>query len=134
MLSLLRQSVRVATAFVLAVAFAIPQSLVAQAHVVSPADLQNAMVAATERRERNVETIRQFLSMPAAEKALKPAHMDPAQVKQAVSSLSDQELSQLASRAQKAQADFAAGNLDERDLLIILVAVAVIILIIVAVR
>ena len=134
MLSLVRQSVRVVTAFVLAVVFAIPQSLVAQAHVVSPADLQNAMVAATETRERNVETIRQFLSMPVAEKALKSAHMDPAQVKQAVSSLSDQELSQLASRAQKAQADFAAGNLDQRDLLIILIAVAVLILVIVAVR
>jgi hypothetical protein len=134
MLSLARQSVRVATAFVLAVVFAIPQSLVAQAHVVSPADLQNALVAATETHERNVETIRQFLSTPAAEKALKSAHIDPTQVKQAVSTLSDEELSQLASRAQKAQADFAAGNLDQRDLLIILIAVAALILIIVAVR
>jgi hypothetical protein len=134
MLSLMRQSVRVATAFVLALVFAIPQSLVAQAHIVSPADLQNAMVAATQAHQRDVETIRQFLSTPAAEKALKSAHMDPAQVKQAVSSLSDQELSQLASRAEKAQADFAAGNIGERDLLIILIAVAVLILIIVAVR
>jgi hypothetical protein len=134
MLSLVRQSVRLATASVLAVIFAIPQSLVAQAHVVSPADLQNAIVAATQARQREVETIRQFLSSPAAEKALKSARMDPTQVKQAVSSLSDQELAQLASRAQKAQADFAAGNLSERDLLIILIAIAVIILIIVAVR
>ena len=69
-----------------------------------------------------------------AEKALQSAHVDPTQVKQAVSSLSDQELAQLASRAQKAQADFAAGSLSERDLLIILIGIAVIILIIVAVR
>jgi hypothetical protein len=134
MLSLVRQCVHVGTACVLAVVIAIPQSLVAQAHVVSPADLQNAMVVATQARQRDVETIRQFLSAPAAEKALKSAHVDPTQVKQAVSSLSDQELTQLASRAQKAQADFAAGSLSERDLLIILIGIAVIILIIVAVR
>jgi len=40
----------------------------------------------------------------------------------------------LASRVQKAQTDFAAGRLSDRDLIIILVAVAVLILIIVAVR
>jgi hypothetical protein len=60
--------------------------------------------------------------------------MDPMQVKTAVSSLSDQELAQLASRSTKAQADFAAGRIDDRDLLIILVAIAALILIIVAVR
>jgi hypothetical protein len=60
--------------------------------------------------------------------------MDPAQVKTAVSTLSDQELAQLASRAEKAQADFAAGRLSDRDLIIILIAIAALILIIVAVR
>jgi len=52
----------------------------------------------------------------------------------AISSLSDQELEQMAARANKAQADFAAGNINDHDLLIILVAVLVLILIIVAVR
>jgi len=134
MLSLVRKSLDVTTACVLALVFAIPSDLVAQAHVVNPAELQNAMVAATETRQHDVETIRQFLSTPAAEKALKAAHVDPAQVKQAAASLSDQELAQLASRAQKAQADLAAGSLSERDLLIILIGIAVVILIIVAVR
>ena len=60
--------------------------------------------------------------------------MDPQRVKAAVSTLNDQELSQIASRAEKAQADFAAGTMSERDLLLILVAIAVLILIIVAVR
>jgi hypothetical protein len=55
-------------------------------------------------------------------------------VKKAVASLSDAELAQLASRAQKAQADFAAGHLSDRDLIIILVVIAALILIIVAVR
>jgi hypothetical protein len=56
------------------------------------------------------------------------------QVKHAVSTLSDAELAQLATRADKAQADFAAGTLSDRDLIIILVAIAALILIIVAVR
>lgn len=132
--SLLRQFVRVATAATLAIVFAIPQDALAQSHVVSLAELQSATVASTRARERNVEAIRQFVSSPIAEKALKSAHIDAKQVKDAVSQLNDQELAQLASRANKAQADFAAGSLSDRDLIIILVCIAALILIIVAVR
>ena len=132
--SLMRQFLRAATASTLAVVFMIPQDSVAQSHVVSPADLQNALVASTQARQRNVETIRQFVSSPTAEKALKSAHIDTKQVKDAISRLSDSELSQLAARANKAQADFAAGRLSDRDLIIILVAIVALILIIVAVR
>jgi Flp pilus assembly protein TadB len=128
------QPVRTLMAGVLAVFFAFPSNLAAQAHVVSPADLQKETVAASQTRQRNLKTVAQFLSSPRAQKALKSAHMDPTQVKTAVSSLSDQELAQLASRSIKAQADFAAGRIDDRDLLIILVAIAALILIIVAVR
>jgi hypothetical protein len=132
--SLMRQFVRVATACTLAVVFTIPQDALAQSHVVSPAELQSAVVASTQARQRNVETIRQFVSSPTAEKALKAAHIDAKQVKDAVSRLGDQELAQLAARSSKAQADFAAGTLSNRDLIIILVAIAALILIIVAVR
>ena len=132
--SLIRQFVRVATASTLAVVFMIPQDSLAQSHVVSPADLQNAVIATTQARQKNVETIHQLVSSPTAEKALKSAHIDAKQVKDAVSRLSDSELSQLAARASKAQADFAAGRLSDRDLIIILVAIAALILIIVAVR
>ena len=52
----------------------------------------------------------------------------------AVSTLSDQELAQLASRSTKAQADFAAGRIEDHDLLVILVALAALVLIIVAVH
>ncbi len=128
------KAVRLGTACSLTFLFAVPQNLVAQTHVVSPADLQKAAVAATQARQRNIETIRQFLATPAAEKALQTLHGNPQQVKQAVSSLSDEELAQLASRASKAQADFAAGTLSDRDLLIIAVAILALILIIVAVR
>ena len=132
--SLMRQFVRVATASTLAVVFMIPQDCLAQSHVVSLAELQSATVAATQAREQNIETVRAFVSSPAAEKALKSAHLDSQKVKTAVAQLSDQELAQLAARASKAQADFVAGSLSDRDLIIILIAVAALILIIVAVR
>jgi hypothetical protein len=127
---------RVATALVLAAVFAPPQDLLAEgaAHVVSPSEMQQAAVQASAVRQQNVEQVRQFFSSERAQKALRSAHMDPEQVKNAVATLDDAELAQLASRAQKTQADFAAGTLSDRDLIIILVAIAALILIIVAVR
>jgi hypothetical protein len=130
----LRQSVRGMLACVLATIFAVPPSLLAQAHVVSPSDMQREVLAATQQRQRNLEKVRDFFSSEKAQKALKSAHMDANQVKTAVSTLSDAELAQLASRADRAQADFVAGTLSDRDLIIIIVAIAALILIIVAVR
>lgn len=128
------QSARFLVACLFVVFFTIPSDLVAQDHVVKPSDLQQERVKATQTRQHNLETLQQFLSTPAAEKALKSAKVDAQQVKTAVSTLSDQDLAQLSSRAEKAQADFAAGRISDRDLILILVAVAVLILIIVAVR
>ena len=132
----MKQLSRVATAFVLAAVFAVPQNLLAEgaAHVVNPYDLQHAAVQASAVRQQNVEQVRQFFSSEKAEKTLRSAHMNPEQVKNAVSTLDDAELAQLASRVQRTQADFAAGTLSDRDLIIILVAIAALILIIVAVR
>ncbi len=131
-----RQPVGFLSTAVLAAAFAVPQPMAAQNanHVVSPGDLNKAAQDATHARQQNIDTLRGFLSSPKAEKALEQAHMNPVEVQNAVVGLSDQELAQLAARANKAQNDFAAGNMSDHDLLIILVAVAVIILIIVAVR
>jgi hypothetical protein len=112
----------------------IPQTLLAQDHLVTPADLQKQAVAASQGRQHDLATVQQFLSSPSADRALRSAHMNPAQVKNAVAGLGDQELQQLAARTQKAQADFAAGTLSDRDLIIILLAIAALVLIIVAVR
>ncbi|HEY3769239.1 MAG TPA: hypothetical protein VGN44_11245 [Candidatus Angelobacter sp.] len=130
----LRQCLRAAVAVVLVALFIVPTEALAQSHVVSPADLQNAAVASSQVRQHNLDSVQHLLSTPAAEKAMKSAKMDPQQVQTAVSTLNDQELAQLAARADKAQADFAAGNLTERDLILIILAIAVIVLIIVAVR
>lgn len=131
-----KQCVRALTACVLATIFTIPQNLLAQTveHVVSSSELQKAAVDASRVRQQNLDTLKEFFSSDRAQRALKAAHTDPEQVKKAVASLSDAELAQLASRAQKAQADFAAGNLSDRDLIIILILIAGLILIIVAVR
>jgi hypothetical protein len=132
----LKQSFRVAATLFLAAVFALPLNLVAETatHLVSPADLQQAAVKASAARQQNRVDVENFVSSETAQNALKSAHINPEQVKAAVSSLDDAELAQLASRVHKTQADFAAGSLSDRDLIIILVAVAVLILIIVAVR
>jgi hypothetical protein len=130
----LRQSARMAIALVLVTLFLVPTDLVAQSHVVSPADLQKEVLAASQARQHNLDTVRQFLSSPTAEKAIKSAKMDPQQVRTAAATLNDQELVKLAAQADKAQADFAAGKLADRDLILIILGIAVLVLIIVAVR
>jgi hypothetical protein len=126
------QSIRILTACVLVTMFALPQNLTAQVHVVSPAELQKQTLAASQERQRNLEIVTRFLSSPIAEKAMRIVHTDDQQVKTAISNLSDQDLARLAQRAQKAEADFAAGNLSDRDLLVILIAVLVLVVIILA--
>ena len=138
----LRQSARVLVSCILIFLFAVPPSLLAQAHIVSPADLQKEVLASSQGRQLNVDKVKQLFSTPATvyflqgnlEAALKSAGMNAQQVKAAVATLSDAELAQLASRADKVQHDLAAGNLTDRDLLIIVVLIAVLVLIIVAVR
>lgn len=125
-----------ATAAFLAAAFAMPNNTFAQSanHLVSPSALTQAAAEASHQRQQNIDSLNQALSSPKVQKALEAAHMNPQQVKNAVSGLSDQELAQLASRANNAQKDFAAGTIDNHDLLLILVAIAALILIIVAVH
>ncbi len=101
----------------------------------SPSELQQAAVKASTARQQNRGSGASNSSRRRRRRqALKSAHVNPEQVKSAVSTLDDAELAQLASRVQKTQADFAAGTLSDRDLIIILVAIAALILIIVAVR
>ncbi len=122
----------IAATFVFAI-FAVPQ-LVAQSHIVSPAELQKETISASHNRQQNADTLMGAFSNPKVEKALKAAKMDPTEVKTAIASLSDTDLAQLAARTHVAQNDFAGGTLSDRDLIIILVAIAALILIIVAVR
>ena len=132
----IRQSARVLTAAALAALMGYTQTAGAQEpqHLVSPQDLHKATQDATQTREQNQKTLRDFLSSSAAKKAIESAHMNAQQVQNAVAGLSDHELSQLAARARSAQNDFAAGSMSDHDLLVILIAIAALILIIVAVH
>jgi hypothetical protein len=111
-----------------------PEAALAQDHVVSPSEMQKDAAGASAARQQQVQQLDGFLSSKEAQQALKSAHMDSQEVKAAVQQLDDEDLARLSARSEKAQREFAAGNLSDRDLLIILVAVAALILIIVAVR
>jgi hypothetical protein len=137
MQSRLRRSAcfRVSSSFVtiVAVLVAAPRAS-AQVHVVSPTELRQQLLNAARARAAHEEKLAEFLASPQVDQALRRAHMNPAQVRVAISTLSDQELAQLSARATQAQRDFAAGALSDRDLIIILIGIAALILIIVAVR
>lgn len=130
----IQQFLRSLTVCTLVTSFAAPQSVSGQAHIVSPQEMHAAIVASTQTRQKDRETISAFLSTPKVNKALRTAQVDIELVKSAVSSLSDEELARLAARAHKAEADFVAGRISDRDLLWILVGIAALILIIVAVN
>ncbi len=111
-----------------------PGAALAQDHVVSPGEIQKDAAGASSARQQHVQQLDGFLSSKEAQQALKSAHMDPQEVKNAVGQLDDDDLARLSARAENAQRDFAAGKISDRDLLIILVCVAALILIIVAVH
>ncbi len=113
---------------------AAPQAVLAQNHVVTPSDLQKDVAAASSARQKNLAQVEGFLSSNEARQAMKSAHINPQQVKNAVPQLNDDELAQLAAHADKAQKDFAAGRISDHDLILILLGFAALILIIVAVR
>jgi CHASE3 domain sensor protein len=108
-------------------------AVAADSHVVTPGELQNELVAASRAQQRNLETVQQFVSSQKAQKAINSVGLDPQQIRTAVSQLNAEELAELAQRAEKAQADFAAGALSDRELIYIIVGVAILILIIVAI-
>lgn len=125
---------RIVCAFLVLWALVAPPAAMAQDHVVPSTQIQKDVAAASSIRQENQAQLEKFISTPEAQKALKSAHIDLVQVKNAVSSLNDSDLAQLSARSEKAQNDFAAGRISDRDLIIILLGVVVLILLIVAVR
>jgi len=117
----------------LSIFLAIPLGALAQDHVVPPSDIQKDVSAVSATRQKNLVQVEGFLSSAEAQQAMKSAHIDPQQVKNAIPQMSDDELAQLSARTEKAQKDFAGGRISDRDLLLILLGVAVLILLIVAV-
>lgn len=97
-------------------------------HLVSPSQMQQQVQTTSATRQKNIDTLNQFLSTPTADKAMKDAKIDPAQVKTAIPTLSDAELANLSARASHAQSQFAAGSLSTLAIALIILAVVLIIL------
>jgi hypothetical protein len=98
-------------------------------HVVSLSDLNKDAARPAQTRQSNEEAVRSLLSSGQAQKALKSANLDYQKVDKAVGELSDEDLAKLAERSRRAQSDFAAGRISDRDLLwIIVIALAIIVL------
>ncbi len=108
---------------------AVPAGAQDQQHVVSVSDLTKDAARPAQTRQSNEEAVRSLLSSDQAQKALKSANLDYQKVDKAVGQLSDQDLAKLAERSRKAQSDFAAGHISDRDMLwIILIALAIVVL------
>jgi len=96
--------------FTLAVFPALPQAAHGRDHIVSAADLHQAVRATAEARQADLTKIERFLSTETARQALKKAGLDPVRITQAVSVFSDEELSRLAALTDKVQNDVVAGE------------------------
>lgn len=134
MKKLLSREVNFALVLVFGLVLLSARNGMAQNHVVSPAQIQSDVATSSTARQENQRQIKSFLSSQEAQRALKTANINPQQVMNAVSQLNDSDLASLAARSNQAQRDFAAGNINDHDLLIILVCIAALLLIIVAVH
>jgi hypothetical protein len=112
----------------------VPSFVAAQAPAVSSAELQQALVAAAQARQKNLGDVRAFFGSQPVRDALKSGKLDYKKVEKAVATLSPEELARLAERTNRIQQDFAAGALDNQQLTYIVIALgtAVLILVIVA--
>jgi CHASE3 domain sensor protein len=119
----------------LLLAFVAPQTITAQAatqdHVVTSQALDQQLTTSSAERQKNIETLQKLMETPTAQKAMHDAKVDPAQVKNAIPTLSDQELANLSARTTHAQNDFAAGYIGPGLFTIIILAIILIIILIV---
>src|SRR5215467_12223444 len=132
-------TIRVSTtllAAVLAFAGSIPSNAQERKgdHAVSPSALRQDVRKAADTRQANEAAVRQMFSTDQAKNVLKSAGIDYQQVDRAISQVSDQDLARMAARSAEVNHNLAAGRLDDRDLLIILLVAVALILIIVAVH
>jgi hypothetical protein len=119
-------------AFALIPALLIPQFVTAQASV-SPSELRQAITAAAQIRQKNLDDVRSFFTSDAARAALKAGKLDYQRVDKGISTLSPEELARLSDKTNQIQRDFAAGALTNQQLtyIVIALATAVIVLLIV---
>jgi hypothetical protein len=112
-------------AMALALAFTVfSSSLMAQEHIVSPSDLHNDLRQATAARQMNLADVNHFFASDRVQQVLKTSWMDGEKIQKAIPFLSDQELSNLATKTRGAEKDLAAGELTNAQISLIILAVA----------
>jgi len=105
--------------------------LASQDHVVQPNDLKARLGARASERQSDLATVDRVLRSEKANLVAARMGTDLSRVREALPSLTDIELRDLASRADKLQTDPAAGlTHDVEELLIIFLIVAIVILVI----
>lgn len=100
-----------------------------QDHIVSSQALQHQAANSAETRQKNIQVLTELLKTPTAQKAMHDAKVDPVQVKNAIPTLSDDELANLSGRVTKAQSDFSAGFIGIGLFTIIILVVILIIIV-----
>ena len=118
-----------AAALLLSFSMLAPQQIVAQNHVVPPAQIQNDLSSSSATRQQNEKQLKSFLSMQEMQQAMKAKGINPQQVTNAVSQLNNADLARLAAKSQKAQRDFAAGTIGLGIFTLIGIIVVVVILV-----
>lgn len=98
-------------------------------HIVSSKALQQQVVNSAATRQTNIATLTNMLTTPVAQKAMHDAQVDPVEVRNAIPTLNDDELANLAGRVTKAQSDFAAGFMGIGLFTLIILLVIVIIVV-----
>ncbi|HYI96818.1 MAG TPA: hypothetical protein VEX68_24970 [Bryobacteraceae bacterium] len=93
MKGLFQQRLSATMAMVVLTVFSAPEAF-ADNHIV-PAEIQGKISQAANERTKNIEDIQRVLSYPAAAEALKKYNVNSDQMKTAVATLSDAELSRL---------------------------------------
>jgi hypothetical protein len=105
----------------------------AQDHVVNSQDMAARLSAAQASRQHDLAAVDRFLVSPEAQAAAASVRADARRLRDGLGALSDQDLAQLAARAD-ALADPVAGlDQDIRTLLVIFLIVAIVILVLQAV-
>lgn len=107
-----------------------PARAESSSHIVSNQALQQQLQSQATTRQNNIETVTKFFSTPLAHRAMKMEHVDPAQVKNAIPTLSNSELANLSSRASQANQQFAAGALTTSQMLLLIIVLLVVVILV----
>ncbi len=103
-------------------------------HIVAAGELHGKLLGAAQARQSNVAKIERFLGNDYVQKAIKITAVDATKVSQAVSLLSDEELTRIAAKTSQIESNFAAGALNNQQITYILIALATAVIVLIIVK